>query len=95
MPDERAWAPAARALAQPVQIGSVHLRNGVMTASGTAGYGTELAGLLDLAALGAVRHQVAGGVRMGRQPGATAPPHDRRDAQRRRTAGTGPRRLAA
>ena len=53
MPDERAWAPAARALAQPVQIGSVHLRNGVMTASGTAGYGTELAGLLDHAALGA------------------------------------------
>ena len=53
MPDERAWAPAARALAQPVQIGSVHLRNGVMTASGTAGYGTELAWLLDHAALGA------------------------------------------
>ena len=53
MPAERAWAPAARALAQPVQIGSVHLRNGVMTASGTAGYGTELAGLLDHAALGA------------------------------------------
>jgi dihydroorotate dehydrogenase (NAD+) catalytic subunit len=51
--NERAWAPAARALAQPVQIGSVHLRNGVMTASGTAGYGTELAGLLDHAALGA------------------------------------------
>ncbi len=47
------WAAAARALAQPVQIGSVHLRNGVMTASGTAGYGTELAGLLDHAALGA------------------------------------------
>ncbi len=50
---ERAWAAAARGLAQPVQIGSVHLRNGVMTASGTAGYGTELAGLLDHAALGA------------------------------------------
>jgi dihydroorotate dehydrogenase (NAD+) catalytic subunit len=37
-----------------VSIGSVELANPVMTASGTAGYGTELAGYLDLAALGAV-----------------------------------------
>jgi dihydroorotate dehydrogenase (NAD+) catalytic subunit len=37
-----------------VRIGSVELANPVMTASGTAGYGTELAGYLDLAALGAV-----------------------------------------
>lgn len=36
-----------------VQVGSVELRNPVMTASGTAGYGTELAGYLDLSALGA------------------------------------------
>ncbi|MGI9030657.1 MAG: dihydroorotate dehydrogenase [Ilumatobacteraceae bacterium] len=35
-------------------IGSLTLRNAVMTASGTAGYGTELAGYLDLSALGAV-----------------------------------------
>ena len=35
-------------------IGSVELRNAVMTASGTAGYGTELARYLDLSALGAV-----------------------------------------
>ncbi|MFV0307668.1 MAG: dihydroorotate dehydrogenase [Desertimonas sp.] len=35
-------------------IGSVTLVNPVMTASGTAGYGTELAGLVDLAGLGAV-----------------------------------------
>ena len=40
--------------AGPVQIGSVRLANPVMTASGTAGYGTELAGHLDLSALGAV-----------------------------------------
>ena len=37
-----------------VQVGTVELRNEVMTASGTAGYGTELAGYLDLSALGAV-----------------------------------------
>ena len=37
-----------------VRIGSVTLANPVMTASGTAGYGVELAGLLDLASLGAV-----------------------------------------
>ncbi len=37
-----------------VSVGSVRLRGPVMTASGTAGHGTELAGALDLAALGAV-----------------------------------------
>ncbi len=35
-------------------IGTVELSNPVMTASGTAGYGTELARYLDLGALGAV-----------------------------------------
>lgn len=37
-----------------VRIGSVELGSPVMTASGTAGYGTELASYLDLADLGAV-----------------------------------------
>ena len=37
-----------------MRIGSVELANPVMTASGTAGYGTELAAYLDLSALGAV-----------------------------------------
>jgi dihydroorotate dehydrogenase (NAD+) catalytic subunit len=37
-----------------VTIGSLTLAAPVMTASGTAGYGTELAGLLDLGSLGAV-----------------------------------------
>jgi dihydroorotate dehydrogenase (NAD+) catalytic subunit len=37
-----------------VRVGSVELKNPVMTASGTAGSGTELAAYLDLAALGAV-----------------------------------------
>ncbi|MBN2624193.1 MAG: dihydroorotate dehydrogenase [Acidimicrobiales bacterium] len=37
-----------------VSIGSVTLPNPVMTASGTAGHGTELAPYLDLASLGAV-----------------------------------------
>lgn len=38
----------------PTSIGSVRLRNPVMTASGTAGHGAELAPYLDLASLGAV-----------------------------------------
>jgi dihydroorotate dehydrogenase (NAD+) catalytic subunit len=37
-----------------VTVGSIELDAPVMTASGTAGYGTELAGHLDLARLGAV-----------------------------------------
>jgi dihydroorotate dehydrogenase (NAD+) catalytic subunit len=37
-----------------VTVGSIELGAPVMTASGTAGYGTELAGYLDLARLGAV-----------------------------------------
>lgn len=37
-----------------VRIGSVTLANPVMTASGTAGYGTELSASLDLSRLGAV-----------------------------------------
>ena len=37
-----------------VTVGSVTLPNPVMTASGTAGHGAELAPYLDLAALGAV-----------------------------------------
>ena len=47
---------AARGVASAVtvRIGSVELSNPVMTASGTAGYGTELAAYMDLAALGAV-----------------------------------------
>ncbi len=38
----------------PVAVGSVRLANPVMTASGTAGYGRELARYLDLSSLGAV-----------------------------------------
>jgi dihydroorotate dehydrogenase (NAD+) catalytic subunit len=37
-----------------VRVGSVELRNPVMTASGTAGYGNEFAPYLDLASIGAV-----------------------------------------
>lgn len=37
-----------------VRVGSVSLPNPVMTASGTAGHGTELAGYVDLGRLGAV-----------------------------------------
>lgn len=38
----------------PTRVGGVELRNPVMTASGTAGHGAELAPYLDLASLGAV-----------------------------------------
>jgi dihydroorotate dehydrogenase (NAD+) catalytic subunit len=37
-----------------VSVGSVELKNPIMTASGTAGYGVEFAPYLDLASLGAV-----------------------------------------
>lgn len=37
-----------------VRVGSVELKNAVMTASGTAGYGTELADYFDLSTLGAI-----------------------------------------
>jgi dihydroorotate dehydrogenase (NAD+) catalytic subunit len=51
-------ASAERSDAKPVdlttRIGSVTLPNPVMTASGTAGHGAELASYLDLAGLGAV-----------------------------------------
>ena len=40
--------------AWPVTVGTVTLRNPVMTASGTAGHGAELAPYVDLAGLGAV-----------------------------------------
>ena len=46
-------APAA-AVDLAVRVGSAELPNPVMTASGTAGYGTELGSYLDLAGLGAV-----------------------------------------
>lgn len=38
----------------PTRVGSVELRNPILTASGTAGHGAELAGYVDLAGLGAV-----------------------------------------
>jgi dihydroorotate dehydrogenase (NAD+) catalytic subunit len=47
-------APVAGAVDMAVSVGSVHLPNPIMTASGTAGHGAELAAYTDLAALGAV-----------------------------------------
>lgn len=46
--------PRGPAVDLTTRIGSVELRNPVMTASGTAGHGAELAPYVDLAALGAV-----------------------------------------
>ena len=45
---------AAGAVDTRAEIGAVRLPNPVIAASGTFGYGTEFAGLLDLAALGAL-----------------------------------------
>jgi dihydroorotate dehydrogenase (NAD+) catalytic subunit len=47
-------APGAGAVDMAVSVGSVRLPNPIMTASGTAGHGAELAAYADLAALGAV-----------------------------------------
>jgi dihydroorotate dehydrogenase (NAD+) catalytic subunit len=44
----------SRTVDTTVRIGSVELKNPVMTASGTAGYGDELAAYVDLSRLGAV-----------------------------------------
>jgi dihydroorotate dehydrogenase (NAD+) catalytic subunit len=47
-------APVAGAVDMAASVGSVRLANPIMTASGTAGHGAELAAYADLAALGAV-----------------------------------------
>ena len=47
-------APVATACDASVRVGSLALPNPILVASGTAGYGAELAPYLDLAALGAV-----------------------------------------
>lgn len=54
----------------PTRVGSVELRNPVMTASGTAGHGAELARYFELAGLGAV---VTKSVAAEPWPGNTAP----------------------
>lgn len=54
VPGHRRPPAAAGTVDMAVTIGSVRLPNPVMTASGTAGHGAELAPYLDLAALGAV-----------------------------------------
>jgi dihydroorotate dehydrogenase (NAD+) catalytic subunit len=56
MPGRRRRADSARGVAADlaVAVGSVALPNPVMTASGTAGHGAELAPYVDLGALGAV-----------------------------------------
>ena len=47
-------ASGASTIDPEVNVGSVQLRSAVMTASGTAGYGAELAPYVDLATIGAV-----------------------------------------
>ena len=82
----------ARHRSSPVRIGSVTLKNPVMTASGTAGYGTELAASFDLAELGAV---VVKSLAAFEWPGNPAPrlrPDAGRDVELRRPAGPWRRR---
>ncbi|MEI2697974.1 MAG: hypothetical protein V9E94_06395 [Microthrixaceae bacterium] len=57
-----------------VQVGSVKLRAPVMTASGTAGHGDELADYVDLSRLGAVVVKSPRSGTVGRQPGAAGAP---------------------
>ncbi len=53
-----------------VNIGALHLRNPVMTASGTFGYGEEFASLVDLHRLGAI---IVKGVSLEPRPGNPPP----------------------
>ncbi len=65
------YLPGSRSIpAMPVTVGSVELRNPVMTASGTGGHGAELARYVDLAGLGAV---VTKSVAADPWPGNAAP----------------------
>lgn len=50
----RRAADVTSSLDTSVQVGSIELRSPVMTASGTAGYGTELGGSFDVASIGAI-----------------------------------------
>jgi dihydroorotate dehydrogenase (NAD+) catalytic subunit len=61
---------AAAAVDTRVAIGAVRLPNPVLAASGTFGYGTEYAGLVDLAAVGAV---CVKGLSLRPAPGKPAP----------------------
>ncbi len=61
---------AAAAVDTRVSIGSVGLPNPVLAASGTFGYGTEYAGLVDLAAIGAL---CVKGLSLHPAPGKPAP----------------------
>ena len=74
-----------------VRVGSVELKSPIMTASGTAGYGDELAAYFDLVVDRGRRHQVDRRLRVARQPGAARPRHAARDDQRRRPARPGHR----
>ncbi len=53
-----------------VAVGAVRLRNPVIAASGTFGYGTEFAGLVDLASIGAIAVK---GLSLAPSPGKPAP----------------------
>ena len=52
--ESRSRAPASHAVDLAIAIGPMRLRNPVLTASGTFGYGDEVAHVVDLAALGGV-----------------------------------------
>ncbi len=60
-----------------VQVGSIELRSPVMTASGTAGYGTELSSSFDLSSIGAVvTKSLAAFAWDGNPPPRLHPTHD-------------------
>ena len=94
LPSRRPIARSGRAVDLAVTIGSVALPNPVMTASGTAGHGAELAPYLDLAAPRRGGGEVAARRPVAGQPGAAGPRDRRRDAQQRRPPGPRRRGLA-
>ena len=76
-----------------VRVGSLTLSSPVMTASGTAGHGDELAAYVDLSRLGAVVVKSLGAEPWDGQPCAADPSERGRDAQQRGPAGAGRRGL--
>ncbi len=68
-------------------VGSVQLPHAVMTASGTAGHGDELASYVDLSRLGAVVVKSLSAEPWAGNPGAAGAPDPGRDDQQRRAAG--------
>ncbi|HKV03964.1 MAG TPA: dihydroorotate dehydrogenase [Candidatus Acidoferrales bacterium] len=69
-PERARLAPPASGVDLRVDVGSIHLKNPIIAASGTFGYGVEFANLVDLNRLGGI---VVKGLSAQPMPGAPAP----------------------